>query len=163
MSFPVATLRPTTRKFQPRLRREELEGKLITNTPYNSAHRIFQTSFADSLSSYAAYRFNRKDKRRRSGGLLEDFVEQTGGMTLVAKYKKDEDEMFMKLTGLISSSYTIGYYPENSEFDGKFRRISLELSPRGKAKAGKVTTKTRNGYRALRLSATDSSEARPER
>jgi VWFA-related protein len=111
----------------------------------------------------AAYRFNRKDKRRRSGGLLEDFVEQTGGTTLIAKYSKDVDEMLMKLTGLISSSYTIGYYPENSEFDGKFRRISLELSPRGKEKVGKVEIKTRNGYRALRSSTPIGSEARPER
>jgi hypothetical protein len=95
--------------------------------------------------------------------LLEDFVEQTGGTTIVAKYKKDEDEMFMNLTGLISSSYTIGYYPENSEFDGRFHRISLELSPSGKTKAGNVTIKTRNGYRALRPSATAASEARPER
>jgi VWFA-related protein len=96
------------------------------------------------------YRLNRKDKRRRLGGLVEDFVEETGGTMLVAKDRYETDEVFMKLTGLISTSYTIGYYPENSEFDGKFRRISIELSPRGKAKAGKVTIKTRNGYRAIR-------------
>jgi Ca-activated chloride channel homolog len=109
------------------------------------------------------YRLNRKDKRRRAGGLVEDFVEQTGGTQLVAKDRYETDEVFMKLTGLISTSYTIGYYPENSEFDGKFRRISLELSPRGKAKAGNVMIKTRNGYRALRPSATPASEVQPKR
>jgi VWFA-related protein len=111
--------------------------------------------------TYDMYRLNRKDKGRRSGGLPEDFVEHTGGTTLVAKYTKDTDETLMKLTGLISSSYTIGYYPENSEFDGKFRRISLELSPRGKAKAGKVTIKTRNGYRAIRSSSTAATQTPP--
>jgi len=71
--------------------------------------------------------------------------------------------MLIKVAGLIRSSYTIGYYPANSDFDGSFRRISLELSPSGKAKAGKFTIKTRNGYRALRPSAKAVSETQPER
>lgn len=98
------------------------------------------------------YRLNRKDKKRHIGGSLEEFVEETGGTLLVGKNREHVDEVFMQLTRLIGTSYTIGYYPENSEFDGKFRRVSLELSPSGKAKAGKVTIKTRNGYRAIRPS-----------
>jgi len=124
-------------------------------------------------SGYGSDEFNpvtwlrvRKDKQRRSsGGRLEEFVDLTGGSALVSKntawlnlgaltpnkeFGKEFDELFVKLTGLIGSSYTIGYYPENADFDGRFRRISLELSGRGKAKAGKVNIKTRNGYRALR-------------
>lgn len=61
-------------------------------------------------------------------------------------------ENLIRLAGLIRSSYTTGYYPENSDFDGSFRRINLELSPFGKTKVGKVNIKTRTGYRALRPS-----------
>ena len=103
-----------------------------------------------------------KGKKRRDGGSIEQFAEQTGGSTLIGK-PEEADDLLVKLTDLIRSSYTIGYYPENSNFDGGFRRISLELSSSGKAKAGKVTIKTRAGYRALRPSATAASEAIPER
>jgi VWFA-related protein len=102
-----------------------------------------------------------KGKKRRDGGSIEQFVEQTGGFILVGK-PEEADDLLIKLTDLIRSSYTIGYYPENSNFDGGFRRISLELSSSGKAKAGKVTIKTRAGYRALRPSAPATVEAQPE-
>jgi VWFA-related protein len=96
-------------------------------------------------------RLNRKDKDRRRGGTIEEFVERTGGSLLVGR-TEESDELLIKLAGLIRSSYTIGYYPENSDFDGAFRRINLELSPGGKAKAGLVNIKTRSGYRAFRPS-----------
>ena len=120
-------------------------------------------------SSGSILGIRRQDKKRRAGGTIEEFAEQTGGSILMAKVKfsnpgrQDGDETLIKLAGLIRSSYTIGYYPENSNFDGRFRRTSLELSPSGKAKAGKVNIKTRNGYRALRPSAPAASEAQPER
>jgi len=105
---------------------------------------------------------NVKEKKRRDGGSIEQFVEQTGGSILIGKPEEADDQL-IKLTDLIRSSYTIGYYPENSNFDGGFRRIGLELSPRGKAKVGKVDIKTRNGYRALRPSTPVGSEAQPKR
>ncbi len=82
-------------------------------------------------------------------GRLNDFVEMTGGTTLTGAWEEC-DEMFIKLAKQIRSSYTIGYYPENANFDGRFRRIKLELSPSGKTKAGKVDIKTRDGYHAIR-------------
>jgi VWFA-related protein len=101
-------------------------------------------------------------KKQRDGGSIEQFVEQTGGSILTGK-PEEADDLLIKLTGLIRSSYTIGYYPANSDFDGGFRRISMELSPQGKAKFGKVDIKTRNGYHAFRPSAQAASESRPER
>jgi VWFA-related protein len=103
-----------------------------------------------------------QERRRRAGGTIEEFVEQTGG-TMLKGMPAEGDESLIKLAGLIRSAYTIGYYPENSEFDGSFRRIKLELSPRGKTKTtGKVNIKTRNGYRALRPSPAAISELPPK-
>jgi hypothetical protein len=96
-------------------------------------------------------RLNQKDKKRRRGGTIEQFVERTGGSLLVGK-TEESDELLIKLAGLIRSSYSIGYYPENSDFDGEFRRIILELSPGGKTKAGLANIRTRSGYRAFRPS-----------
>ena len=119
-----------------------------------TVYGLFQANFGE-VSEFQSQ--NRKDKKRLSGGTIEEFVEQTGGSILFGRPEKS-DEMLIKLTGLIRSSYTIGYYPENTDFDGRFRRISLELSPSGKIKAGDVNIKTRNGYRALRPSDPATSE-----
>ncbi len=102
-----------------------------------------------------------QERRRRAGGTIEEFVEQTGG-TMLKGMPAEGDESLIKLAGLIRSAHTIGYYPENSEFDGSFRRIKLELSPRGRTKAGKVNIKTRSGYRALRPSPAAISELPPK-
>ncbi len=112
-----------------------------------------------SFDPFDDFPFTPKKVRRRSGGTVEQFVEQAGGSILVGE-REGADDLFIKLTGLIRSSYTIAYYPENSDFDGRFRRISLELSGRGKSKTGKVNIKTRNGYRALRPSLPDTSETK---
>jgi VWFA-related protein len=92
-----------------------------------------------------------RDKRRRAGGTIEEFAEQTGGSILKGA-PEEGDDMLIQMASLIRSSYTIGYYPANSNFDGSFRRVRLELSPGGKAKTSLVNIKTRSGYRAFRPS-----------
>ena len=120
-----------------------------------------------------------RDKARRQyGGTLEQFVELTGGSILTSKnlawknlvtlqpnseFGKEFDDLFIKLLSLIRLSYTIGYYPENTNFDGRFRRISLELSRDGKKKAGKVDIKARSGYYALRPLPMDTLETNSKR
>jgi hypothetical protein len=47
-------------------------------------------------------RQNQKDKKRRSGGTIEEFVEQTGGAILIGK-PEEGDELLIKLAGLIRS------------------------------------------------------------
>jgi VWFA-related protein len=128
---------------------------------------------SDEFNPFTLLRVRKDKQQRRKGGRLEEFVNQTGGSIFVSenaawldrsrltpngKFGKEFDGLFVKLTALIRSSYTIGYYPENSNFDGRFRRINLELSRSGKVKAGKADIKTRDGYRALRPSSRQASE-----
>jgi VWFA-related protein len=115
-------------------------GKARPESAYSSYHRLF-----------SLFGVRPQDKKRRRGGTIEEFIEQTGGSNLIGDYR-GSDELLIELTGLPRSSYTIGYYPANADFDGRFRRLRLELSPRGQAKAGQVDIKTRDGYRALRTS-----------
>ncbi len=100
-------------------------------------------------------------KKSLRGGTIERFIKSTGGASLIGRWE-DCDAMFMKLARQIRSTYTIGYYPENTNFDGKFRRIKLELSPSGKAKAGNVNIAVREGYHAVRRSPTKAAEANPK-
>jgi VWFA-related protein len=130
---------------------------------------------SDEYNPVTMFQVMRNKKQQRSGGTLEEFVELTGGSILVSKneawrnlstltpngeFGKEFDELFIKLARMIRSSYTIGYYPENPNFDGRFRRINVELSRSGKAKAGKADVKTRNGYLAIRRISPTTSEIR---
>src|SRR5262245_21754895 len=139
-------------------------NELIEKTG-TTVYGLYQTSDGNrrpevGYTGDSLFGISRQDKKRRAGGTIEEFAERTGGSIIIGD-QKESDELLIKLTGLIRSSYTIGYYPENSDFDGRFRRISLELSPSGRAKAGKVTIKTMYGYRALRPSAPVESEIPP--
>jgi VWFA-related protein len=128
------------------------EVKELLEKTGTTVYGLYQDNgFEPGVTLFSKLGLEGEGKRRRIGGSVEEFVEQSGG-TIVKGKPEEGDELFIKLAGLIRSAYTIGYYPENSDFDGGFRRISLELSPRGKTKAGKVNIKTRNGYRALRPS-----------
>ncbi len=134
--------------------------------------------WSDKLNPIAIPKVLNDSQQRRRGGTIRDFVEQTGGDVFVSKnqpwlklsalqvnseFGKEFDELFIKLIGLIRSSYTIGYYPENTNFDGRFRQIKLELSPNGKTKAGKVDIKTRDGYHAMRRATPTAAEINPVR
>ncbi len=90
-------------------------------------------------------------------GTINHFVNISGGSTVTGEWE-DCDEMFIKLAKQIRSSYTIGYYPDDTNFDGKFRRIKLELSKSGRAKFGNVDIKTREGYYAVRSVTSDVSD-----
>jgi VWFA-related protein len=80
---------------------------------------------------------------------LEKFISSTGGSYLFASQRGD-DQSLIKLTRMMRSFYTIGYYPDYTNSDDEFRRIKLELSKSGKAKFGKVDIRTREGYHAVR-------------
>ena len=47
-------------------------------------------------------RQNQKDKKGRSGGTVEEFVEQTGGAILIGT-PEESDELLIKLASLIRS------------------------------------------------------------
>ncbi|MBO0860689.1 MAG: VWA domain-containing protein [Chloracidobacterium sp.] len=130
-------------------RRAAVEVREMLEKTGTTVYGLYQDFVPGDVAKFQ--RLNQKDKKRRSGGTIEEFVGQTGGSILVGK-TEESDEMLIKLAGLIRSSYTIGYYPENSNFDGGFRTINLELSLSGKTKAGLVDIKTRSGYRAFRPS-----------
>jgi VWFA-related protein len=93
--------------------------------------------------------FGPKTRSRQSGGSLEKFVELTGGYILDGK-REQSDEWLIRLTGLIRSAYSVGYYPDDKNFNGRFRKIKLELSVQGKTKSAAVQIKTRVGYHAIR-------------
>lgn len=76
---------------------------------------------------------------------VDEFAEPTGGEVMVA----DALTVNQRLADLIShlrTRYSIGYSPANATRDGRFRRISLELTKDAAKREGEIAVKTRQGY-----------------
>jgi len=63
-------------------------------------------------------------------GAAKKLAEETGGRVLNASSEKKLMEAFDEISAELRSQYTLGYYPTNSERDGKFRKIKVETANR---------------------------------
>jgi VWFA-related protein len=61
-------------------------------------------------------------------GAAKKLAEETGGRVLSASSEKKLMEAFDEISAELRSQYTLGYYPINSERDGKFRKIKVETA-----------------------------------
>jgi len=61
-------------------------------------------------------------------GTAKKLAEETGGRVLNASNEKNLMEAFDEISAELRSQYTLGYYPTNSQRDGKFRKIKVETA-----------------------------------
>jgi VWFA-related protein len=82
---------------------------------------------------------------------VNPYVEQTGGE--IANASKDEiNARLGEVLDHLRSRYSIGYSPTNQNFNGKFRRIRLALSPEARKRlGGEIAVSARQGYYAADL------------
>jgi VWFA-related protein len=69
-------------------------------------------------------------------------TDETGGRLIVVNNEKKLEEAFDQISEELRSQYTLGYYPTNSQKDGKFRKIHVETTNR------EFKVLTRKGYYA---------------
>jgi VWFA-related protein len=55
-------------------------------------------------------------------------TDETGGRLIVVNNEKKLEEAFDQISEELRSQYTLGYYPTNSQKDGKFRKIHVETT-----------------------------------
>ena len=72
---------------------------------------------------------------------MESMAERTGGKTFINR--NDIDIGIRTSIDDGSSYYTLDYYPENRQWDGKFRRIDLKVA------RPQIKLRNRQGYYAL--------------
>jgi hypothetical protein len=70
---------------------------------------------------------------------IRSLAELTGGMASVYDYA---DKGLAKIAQATSSGYLLGYYPSNTAFDGRFRRVTVKVTKPG------ATVLYRHGYLA---------------
>ena len=63
-----------------------------------------------------------------NAGVAHRLTDETGGRLIVVSSEKKLEEAFDQISEELRSQYTLGYYPTNSQKDGKFRKIHVETS-----------------------------------
>jgi VWFA-related protein len=84
-----------------------------------------------------------------SRGSVSKYAEETGGDVV----KVDGSDAGKKL-GLaierLRARYSFGYLPTNEKWDGKYRQISLTVTPEVERREGKIVIQARKGYFAIK-------------
>jgi VWFA-related protein len=103
---------------------------------------------------YAIGVFSEDDRKhdkkmvRHSERVLKELTDATGGMAYFPADLAEVTPVCERVARDIRNQYTIGYYPSNSEKDGTFRRVQVDVfAPHG---LGKLNIRTRTGYYALK-------------
>jgi Ca-activated chloride channel family protein len=80
--------------------------------------------------------------RMRAASSLKNFAAKSGGRYVSKPGGQALDEAFKDILEELSNQYTLGYRPDNSARDGRWRSIELKLA------RPETNARTRNGYRA---------------
>lgn len=80
--------------------------------------------------------------RMSAAGALKTYANKSGGRFVSKPGGRALDEAFREILQELSNQYTLGYRPQNTARDGRWRAIQLKLS------RPELNARTRNGYRA---------------
>jgi Ca-activated chloride channel homolog len=91
------------------------------------------------------------DKRmvRNSKKILTELAEATGGAAYFPNSLEDVAPVCTMIAHDIRNQYTLGYYPTNTDKNGAFRSVQVQVNAKGR---GKLSVRTRTGYFAKGVS-----------
>src|SRR6266850_961011 len=87
-----------------------------------------------------------KKEAKRAKKVLQEIAAASGGVAYFPENVEDVHSICEQVAHDIRNQYTLAYYPTNTNRDGTFRAVTVEvIPPRGR---GKLVARTRNGYYA---------------
>jgi len=87
-----------------------------------------------------------KKEAKRAKKVLQEIAAASGGVAYFPESVDDVHNICEQVAHDIRNQYILAYYPTNTNRDGTFRAVSVEvIPPRGR---GKLIARTRNGYYA---------------
>ena len=101
-----------------------------------------------SQTSDASKRSDRKLHKTENDEVLQQFADETGGRVFFPYKLDDLAASFQDIGDELRSQYQLAYAPSNKSFDGKFRRIRVEVERKGlsvRARKGYFATRAANG------------------
>ena len=102
-----------------------------------------------------------KKEAKRAKKVLQEIAAASGGVAYFPENVEDVHSICEQVAHDIRNQYTLAYYPTNTNRDGSFRAVSVEvIPPRGH---GKLVARTRNGYYAPSSPAASTSSAATEK
>lgn len=83
----------------------------------------------------------------RGQSFLDELSGVTGGKSFYPQNDVEMSEIFERIAIELRNQYSIGYYPKNSNLDGKYRKLKVKVNPpRG---LPRLIVRTREGYYAV--------------
>ncbi len=108
-----------------------------------SAEKALKSALATNATIYTVDMSTIGDKdRQQSVAVLKNFAEKSGGKFIATDDVKSLTTAFKSIAGEIGTQYTLGYSPQNTTKDGKWRAIELRVAKPN------LTVRTRKGYNA---------------
>ena len=114
-----------------------------------SFESVMKKALADGITIYAVDLIENTSRigsgsavmeLRRGQNEMKEFASQTGGRYVHSPQGDKLEEAFINIVDEMRNQYTLTYYPTNQKRDGRWRRLSVNLSRQG------LMTRTRKGY-----------------
>jgi Ca-activated chloride channel homolog len=100
------------------------------NSRYTQAEVMNLVKEADvQIYAIGTYRSGRSREELAGPELLHDLTAPTGGRYFLFGNASEIPDIAAKIGGALRNEYVIGYTPDNSARDGKYRKISVKLVP----------------------------------
>jgi Ca-activated chloride channel family protein len=118
--------------------------------------QVYLIGFTNDLSKEGAWVFKKSDKENAEN-LLNKLATETGGKAFFPRELAEVHQIAQQISTDLRTQYSIGYYSTNSNRDGTFRAVKVQVND----PARRLVARSRNGYTAPRDSAPHPSPTKP--
>jgi len=117
------------------------------NVSRNSLEKTVRELQKTDVVIYTVGLLSQENKRsaKNARKALRSIAEASGGLAFFPENVEDAHQICEQVAHDIRNQYTLAYYPANTQHDGAFRTVSVDVFAKGR---GKLTARTRNGYYA---------------
>lgn len=116
----------------------------VVNHLRESDVQVYLVGFTTDLSSESSW-FN-KSEREKAEKLLHKLADETGGRSFFPRELSELSSITEQISTDLRQQYTIGYYPSNTNKDGTYRSIKVQMNSGDR----KLVARHRSGYTAPR-------------
>ena len=125
---------------------------VVTDGEDNSSHNSLEKTLREIQKTdtviYTIGLLGDEKRKEKNNAMraLKHIAEASGGLAFFPESVDDVHSICQQVAHDIRNQYTLAYYPSNTNKDGTFRAVSVQvIPPHGR---GKLVARTRNGYYA---------------
>ena len=100
----------------------------------------------------------KKSQKTKAESLLSKLATETGGRAFFPKEISEVHQIGQQISNDLRTQYSIGYYPTNTNKDGTFRTVKVQVNSAGNKR---LVARTRSGYYAPSANAAPNPNGKP--